>query len=83
MNKYVVQNGDGDEHDFATLPEAIACAEEELSVYREDAKSDGEWNDCAQHVRILEVIAIAHGITSKDDEGIEYVDYSIVEVVQR
>jgi len=76
MNKYVVQNGDGDEDDFATLPEAIACADEILADYREDA-DDGEWSDLAEHVRVLEVVAIAKPTYGADDDGEEFVDYTM------
>lgn len=74
MDKYVVQNGDGDEDDFATLPEAITCADEILAEYRKEAIG-GEWPDCAEHVRVLEVLAIAKPTYGADDDGEEFVDY--------
>lgn len=45
--------GDGVVGQFDTIDEAIKCAEEVLSEYREGSRNDGEWSTDTEEIRVV------------------------------
>ena len=67
----VFDYGNGMDDEFDTEEEAVAFAQQSLELYRDEAKSDGEWCD---EVESLSVYKLAHcvQILKETESGIDY-----------
>lgn len=59
---------DNYEEDFATEKEALADAERVISLFREEAQDEGEWNDEVEQVRVYRLCHAAQ-ITKRESDN--------------
>lgn len=66
------------EEDFETEEEALAFAQELLDEHREEAKSDGEWPDETELLRVYKMAHVTKVVEEgKDEDGFHWSDYGL------
>ena len=77
----VVSNDDGVDDDYATLSEALTEADKVLSLWRDQATDDGEWDEDVEGVEI-HLVTHAARITMRDgDNEYDGVEYGMTEIL--
>jgi pyruvate-formate lyase-activating enzyme len=77
----VVSNADGVDEEYAALKEALAEADKVLTLWREQANDEGEWDEDVEGVEV-HLVTHAARITMRegDNEG-DGVEYGITEIL--
>lgn len=77
----VISNAHGINDDFETLDEALKAADETLSLWRDQARDEGEWDEEVEGVEIRLLTHAARITNREGDNEDDGVDYGITEIL--
>ena len=77
----VISNDDGVDDNYATLSEALKEADKVLSLWREQATDDGEWDEDVEGVEVHLVTHAARITTRDGDNEYDGVEYGMTEIL--